>query len=58
MNDFPRWRYWLVAVVMVLGVVYALPNAFLSIPGVQITANRTAPPVDSALRAKVIAALA
>ena len=58
MNEFPRWRYWLVAVVMVLGVVYALPNAFLSIPGVQITANRTAPPVDSALRAKVIAALA
>ena len=58
MNDFPRWRYWLVAVVMVLGVVYALPNAFLSIPGVQVTANRGAPPVDSALQKKVVAALA
>ncbi|MEO8748642.1 MAG: protein translocase subunit SecD, partial [Rhodanobacter sp.] len=58
MNDFPRWRYWLVAVVMVLGVVYALPNAFLSIPGVQVTANRGAAPVDSALQQKVVAALA
>ena len=57
MNDFPRWRYWLVAVVMLFGVVYALPNAYLSIPGVQITANRGAAPVDNALRQKVVAAL-
>ncbi len=58
MNDFPRWRYWLVAVVMLLGIVYALPNAFLAIPGVQVTANRGAPPIDDALRQKVVAALA
>ncbi len=57
MNDFPRWRYWLVAVVMLFGIVYALPNAYLSIPGVQITANRGAAPVDNALRQKVVAAL-
>lgn len=57
MNDFPRWRYWLVAVVMLFGVIYALPNAFLAIPGVQVTANRSAPPIDSAVRQKVVDAL-
>ena len=46
MNDFPRWRYWLVAAVMLFGVLYAMPNAFLAIPGVQVTANRSAPPID------------
>ena len=58
MNDFPRWRYWLVAVVMLFGVIYAMPNAFLAIPGVQVTANRSAPPIDSAVRQKVVDALA
>ena len=58
MNDFPRWRYWLVAVVMLFGVIYAMPNAFLAIPGVQVTANRSAPPIDSAIRQKVVDALA
>ncbi len=57
MNDFPRWRYWLVAAVMLFGVLYALPNAFLAIPGVQVTANRTAPPIDSAVRQKAMDAL-
>ena len=57
MNDFPRWRYWLVAAVMLFGVLYALPNAFLAIPGVQVTANRTAPPIDAAVRQKAMDAL-
>ncbi len=58
MNDFPRWRYWLVAAVMLFGVIYALPNAYLAIPGVQVTANRGAPPIDATVRQKVVDALA
>jgi preprotein translocase subunit SecD len=58
MNDFPRWRYWLVAAVMLFGVLYAMPNAFLAIPGVQVTANRSAPPIDATVRQKVVDALA
>ena len=57
MNDFPRWRYWLVAAVMLFGVLYAMPNAFLAIPGVQVTANRSAPPIDATVRQKVVDAL-
>jgi preprotein translocase subunit SecD len=58
MSDFPRWKYWLVAVVMLLGVTYALPNAFIPVPAVQVTANRGAAPIDEAIRQKVQAALA
>ncbi|MGA8277319.1 MAG: protein translocase subunit SecD [Rhodanobacteraceae bacterium] len=52
MNDFPRWKYILVAVVLVLGVLYALPNVFPQQAAVQISANRGAT-VDPALKDKV-----
>ncbi|HEY0199363.1 MAG TPA: protein translocase subunit SecD [Rhodanobacter sp.] len=58
MSDFPRWRYALVALVMLFGVIYALPNAFVPTPAVQVTANRDAPPIDQTLQQKVTAALA
>ncbi|MEO9079788.1 MAG: protein translocase subunit SecD [Rhodanobacter sp.] len=57
MTDFPRWRYALVALVMLFGVIYALPNAFRSVPAVQVSANGNAPPADQALRQQVVAAL-
>ena len=56
MSDFPRWKYALVAIVLVLGIVYALPNVFLPVPAVQITANRNGT-VDPALEQKVVDAL-
>jgi preprotein translocase subunit SecD len=52
MSDFPRWRYWLVGIVMVLGLLYAAPNAFPPQPAVQIVANRDAK-IDAALQQKV-----
>jgi len=58
MSDFPRWKYALVALMMVFGIVYALPNAFIPIPAVQVTANRGAPPIDTSVQQKVAAALA
>ncbi|QAU22746.1 protein translocase subunit SecD [Dyella sp. M7H15-1] len=56
MSDFPRWRYFLVAVVLVLGTLYALPNLYLPKPAVQVSANHNAP-VDQGLQQKVMAAL-
>jgi len=57
MSDFPRWKYALVAIVLAFGIVYALPNVFLPVPAVQITANRNGT-VDQALEQKVSDALA
>jgi preprotein translocase subunit SecD len=53
MIDFPRWKYWLVGIVMVLGVLYAAPNAFRPQQAVQIVANRDAK-VDAALQKQVV----
>ena len=56
MNDFAKWRYALIAVVLILGTIYALPNAFLPQPAVQISTNRGGT-LDQALKEKVQAAL-
>jgi len=58
MSDFPRWKYALVALVMLFGVIYALPNAFIPLPAVQVTANRGGAPIDASVQQKVAAALA
>jgi preprotein translocase subunit SecD len=51
MNDFPRWKYVLVAVLLLLGILYGIPNLFPQQPAVQISANRGAT-VDEALKEK------
>ncbi|MDR2012071.1 MAG: protein translocase subunit SecD [Rhodanobacter sp.] len=56
MNDFPRWKYAIVAVVLLLGILYGLPNMFVQQPAVQITANHEAT-VDQALKDQVQGAL-
>src|SRR5579884_2101062 len=56
MNDFPRWKYVLVAAVLLFGIVYALPILFPQQPAVQISANRGAT-VDLALNEKVLGVL-
>ena len=56
MNDFAKWRYALIAVVLILGAIYALPNTFFPQPAVQISANRGGT-VDQALKEKVQGAL-
>jgi len=57
MIDFPRWKYWLVGIAMVLGLLYAAPNVFRPQPAVQISANRDAK-VDASLQKEVAADLA
>ncbi len=36
MYQFPTWRYWLVAIVMIVGTLYALPNVFGDDPALQL----------------------
>jgi preprotein translocase subunit SecD len=56
MSDFPRWKYALVALVLLFGVIYALPNAFPPVPSVQVIATHGAA-LDSSVEQKVAAAL-
>ncbi len=52
MNDFPRWKYVLVVVVLLLGILYGVPNLFVQQPAVQINPNRGST-VDEALKEQV-----
>jgi preprotein translocase subunit SecD len=56
MLEFPRWKYAVILLVMLLSTLYALPNIYLKDPSVQITANRGAT-VDAALRQRIETAL-
>ncbi len=56
MNEFPRWKYALVVVVLLFGVLYGIPNLYVQQPAVQISANRGAT-IDEALREQTQGAL-
>lgn len=40
MNRYPAWKYLLVVAVLIVGIVYALPNLFGESPAVQVSSAR------------------
>ncbi len=56
MLEFPRWKYFLIVIVIALGLLYAAPNLYPQDPSVQITPNRGFA-IDAALNQKVADAL-
>ncbi|AXK71525.1 protein translocase subunit SecD [Lysobacter sp. TY2-98] len=57
MLTYPRWKYALAVILLLLSALYALPNVFPQDPSVQITANRGGV-IDNALRTRVSGLLA
>jgi len=58
MNRYPLWKYLVILLVMVVGVLYAIPNLFGEAPAVQVSAGRTSVRVDATTTARVEQALA
>lgn len=58
MLEFPRWKYALILVVLVLAALYALPNAYQKNPSVQITPSTSEARIDGALQRQVEGLLA
>lgn len=56
MLEFPRWKYAVIVLVILLSAWFALPNIFPSDPSVQITPNRGFA-IDDALVSRVNASL-
>ena len=52
MLEFPRWKYFVILLVLAISAIYALPNIYQKDPSVQITANRGAT-LDQALVTRV-----
>ena len=42
MNQTPLWKYLLIATVLIIGALYALPNLYGTDPSIQVTPGRTA----------------
>jgi preprotein translocase subunit SecD len=57
MNQYPLWKNLLVAIALLLGVIYALPNLYGDDPSVQVMAGRTAR-VSTDLRDRISGLLA
>jgi len=57
MNRYPLWKYILIAIALVVGIVYTLPNFFPDVPAVQVSSSKASAKVDAALLATVEEAL-
>jgi preprotein translocase subunit SecD len=57
MNRYPLWKYLIIAVALVIGVLYALPNLFGESPAVQVSAARSSVKVDETTVTRVEQAL-
>jgi len=49
MNRYPLWKYVLIAVALVVGIVFTVPNFFPEVPAVQVSSSKAAVKVDNAL---------
>ena len=58
MNRYPLWKYILIAVAFVVGLVYTTPNFFGEAPAVQVSSAKATIKADNALRARVESTLA
>ena len=58
MNRYPLWKYLVLAVALVIGVLYTLPNFFGEDEAVQVSAARSSVRVDAGTLARIEQALA
>ncbi|MCW8829023.1 MAG: protein translocase subunit SecD [Gammaproteobacteria bacterium] len=56
LNRYPLWKYLLIAFLILVGVIYALPNLYGDDPALQISANRMAE-INNETRDRVIQVL-
>ncbi|MBX3632772.1 MAG: protein-export membrane protein SecD [Acidovorax sp. SCN 68-22] len=57
MNRFPIWKYAILVVALLVGVLYTLPNFFGEAPAVQVSSAKATVKVDAAVEQRVREAL-
>ena len=57
MNRYPLWKYLIIGIALLLGLVYTTPNFFGEAPAVQISSAKATIKVDDTVRMRVEAAL-
>ncbi|MDB5816070.1 MAG: secD [Rhodocyclales bacterium] len=57
MNRYPLWKNLSILVVLILGLLYTLPNFFGEVPAVQVSSSRSTVKVDSEVETRVLGTL-
>jgi preprotein translocase subunit SecD len=57
MNRYPFWKYALIAIALVVGVFYTLPNFFPEVPAVQVSTSKSGVKIDASTLSTVEDAL-
>ncbi|PUE34661.1 protein translocase subunit SecD [Limnohabitans sp. Hippo4] len=57
MNRYPVWKFAIIVIALLLGVVYTLPNFFGEAPAVQVSSSKMSAKVDDATLARVAEAI-
>ncbi len=57
MNRYPLWKYALLVVALLIGLIYTLPNFFGEAPAVQVSSGKATVKLDAAMVARVEAAM-
>jgi preprotein translocase subunit SecD len=53
MNRYPLWKYALLGVALLIGLLYTLPNFFPELPAVQVSPGRATVKLDAAMNDRV-----
>jgi preprotein translocase subunit SecD len=54
MNRYPWWKYAILAVALLIGLLYTAPNFYGEAPAVQVSSGKATVKVDGALRDRVV----
>jgi len=57
MNRYPVWKYAIIVIVLLVGLIYALPNFFGEAPAVQVSSAKSTVKVDNGTKTRVAEAL-
>jgi preprotein translocase subunit SecD len=58
MNRYPVWKYAIILVALLVGLIYTLPNFFGEAPAVQVSSGKSSIKVDASTQSRVEQALA
>lgn len=53
MNRYPLWKYLMVAIILIVAIIYSLPNVFGESPAVQISTSKSHLKIDTELLERV-----
>ena len=53
MNRYPLWKYLIMIFAVVMGLLYTVPNLFPQVPALQVSTNKVAVKLDTALMGRV-----